>query len=336
MDIYLANPRGFCAGVDRAIAVVEQALNQFGAPVHVRHEIVHNPHVLNHLRARGAVFVESLDEVPNGAVLIFSAHGTPADVEKAAQARGLRVFDGTCPLVTKVHLEIARHARQGNSVIYIGHRGHAETLGSMGHFQGDGGSECTGKIVLVQNEEDARQVSVPDPERVACATQTTLSVLDTESVLAILRQRFPLLMEPPKAHICYATDNRQRAMTELARRCDTILVLGAQNSSNSLRLVEVALACGARAHLLSGVEAFDGSWLDGCEHLGITAGASSPEDVLQALLAHLQYTFGPLPVREFGEVEHIVFRLPRGLQHERQAAPRRMLETAERGAPGHM
>jgi 4-hydroxy-3-methylbut-2-enyl diphosphate reductase len=312
MDVYLANPRGFCAGVDRAIAVVEQALVQFGAPVHVRHQIVHNPHVIQRLEARGAVFIDSLDEVPDGAVLIFSAHGVSRAVDEAAQARRLRVFDATCPLVTKVHLEISRHAKLGNSVIYIGHHGHPETLGSMGYYH-DG----DGVIALVENVDDARKVMVRDPLRVSYATQTTLSVIDAARILAILRERFPALQEPPEADICYATDNRQRAVEELARRCDCILVLGADNSSNSRRLLELAIQCGARAYLLTGVETFDPIWLKGCRQLGITAGASSPETVLRDLLDRLQSEFGPVLVHEIGEPERIVFRLPKELRPER-------------------
>lgn len=241
------------------------------------------------------------------------------------------MFDGTCPLVTKVHLDIARHAGLGNSVIYIGHAGHVETLGSMGHYKKGGRLAQGGVIVLVEHEADARRVKVPDPARVACATQTTLSVHDTQYIVAILRARFPALVEPPKSDICYATANRQRAVEDLARCCDTILVLGARNSSNSQRLVDVAMANGARAYLLTGLESLDPTWLNNCRHLGITAGASSPEDALKALLLHLQKTLGPLRVNEIGEPEDIVFRLPRSLMDDRPVKARRSLDRSGDG-----
>ena len=318
MNVFLANPRGFCAGVDRAIAIVERALDRLGAPVFVRHEIVHNHSIVDTLRRRGAVFVDTLGVVPIGATVIFSAHGVAPTVFEEARHRGLQVLDATCPLVTKVHLEVIRHSRAGRSVFLIGHAGHPEIEGTLGHYDGDGRE---GKIYLIENEDQAKTIEPSDPMRVAYATQTTLAVNDTACIVAVLKRRFPALVAPPADDICYATQSRQQAVQELATHCDLILVMGAPHSSNSQRLREVAELARCRAHLLEYPDDLDLAWLDGCANVGITAGASAPEDLVRALIARIQEKFSPLTVSEIGEPERIVFRLPRELESTRPVAP---------------
>ena len=268
MEALLAQPRGFCAGVDRAIAIVERALQIHGAPIYVRHEIVHNDHVVSDLRAKGAVFVDELDDVPAGATVIFSAHGVSRAVREAAQARGLRVFDATCPLVTKVHVEVVKMRREGLDVVMIGHAGHPEVEGTMG--QADGG------IHLVQTPADVEHLQVRDPERVAYVTQTTLSVDDCTAVVAALNKRFPGIAEPKKQDICYATQNRQDAVKFMAPQCDLVLVVGSNTSSNSNRLREVAQKMGCEARLIASADELDPAWLQGRARIGVTAGASAP------------------------------------------------------------
>ena len=298
--LFLAAPRGFCAGVDRAIDIVDMALQIYGAPIYVRHEIVHNRHVVEGLRQRGAVFVDQLSEVPAGGVVVFSAHGVSPAVRREAKERGLRALDATCPLVTKVHLEALRYARQGYSIVLIGHRGHVEVEGTLG--------EAPDAIVLVESVADVEALDLPDPARVAIITQTTLSVDDVRTVVEALRRRYPALHEPAKADICYATQNRQDAVKELANRCRVILVVGAPTSSNASRLVEVATGLGARAHLIEAAEDIDPAWLAG--DVGITAGASTPEDVVQACVRRV-CELGGHQVEEFRLLEErIMFPLP--------------------------
>ena len=274
MNIVLANPRGFCAGVDRAIEIVNRALDMLGAPIYVRHEVVHNQFVVNDLRARGAVFVESLDEVPSGATLIFSAHGVPRAVRSEAEARGLKIFDATCPLVTKVHIEVTRHCRAGRDVVLIGHEGHPEVEGTMGQWLGQG---ARGNIYLVEDVEDVMSLEVSQPEHFAFTTQTTLSVDETRDVIAALRAKFPKIEGPRHDDICYATQNRQDAVRDLAAQCDLIFVVGSVNSSNSNRLRELAEKNGARAYLIDGADDIRSEWLEGAVRIGVTAGASAPE-----------------------------------------------------------
>ncbi|HYM81277.1 MAG TPA: 4-hydroxy-3-methylbut-2-enyl diphosphate reductase [Candidatus Limnocylindria bacterium] len=298
--LYLAAPRGFCAGVDRAIDIVDMALQVFGAPVYVRHEIVHNRHVVENLRAKGAFFVDRLDAVPSGAVVIFSAHGVSPAVRQEANARGLRALDATCPLVTKVHLEALRYAKEGYTIVLIGHQGHVEVEGTMG--------EAPDSIVLVGTVAEVEALALPDPTRVAYITQTTLSVDDVKAMVDALRNKYPLVREPPKADICYATQNRQDAVKELARRCRVIMVVGAPTSSNANRLVEVAQACGARAFLIEGPDDIHAEWLDG--DAGITAGASTPEGVVQACVERV-CALGCYRLEEFRLVEErVMFPLP--------------------------
>ncbi|NDD75571.1 MAG: 4-hydroxy-3-methylbut-2-enyl diphosphate reductase [Gammaproteobacteria bacterium] len=298
MRILLANPRGFCAGVDRAIDIVERALENFGAPVHVRHEVVHNKHVVDGLRARGAVFVEELDEVPDGATVIFSAHGVSKAVEDEAKRRALTVFDATCPLVTKVHMEVRRFAREGREVLLIGHHGHPEVEGTLGRFDASFG----GRIHLVQSAEDARQIVVHDPEKLAFVTQTTLSVDDTADIIAVLKDRFPALSSPRKEDICYATQNRQDAVKELLRHCDVLIVVGSATSSNSNRLVDLRR-----------------EWFEGRRAVGVTAGASAPDVLVREVVARLQEWGGELPQEIAGREEHVVFGLPRELRRPADA-----------------
>jgi len=304
-EVILAAPRGFCAGVVRAIEIVEIALETFGPPVYVRKEIVHNRHVVESLRARGAVFIDEVDEAPDGAVLIFSAHGVAPEVRRAASRRDLRVIDATCPLVTKVHLEALRFARQGYTIVLIGHRGHDEVIGTMG--------EAPESIVLVENVEDVQRLEVTDPAKVAVLTQTTLSVDDTREILEALQRRFPAMAMPSRDDICYATQNRQQAVKELARQVDLVLVIGAANSSNSRRLVEVARSCGVRAHLIADAEAIEPAWLEGVRRVGVTAGASAPEVLVHQVVAALQQA-GARRTTELAVVqEHVHFALPREL-----------------------
>ncbi len=311
MNIVLANPRGFCAGVDRAIEIVNRALDSLGAPIYVRHEVVHNQFVVNDLRARGAIFVEELDEVPAGAIVIFSAHGVSQAVRVEAEARGLKVFDATCPLVTKVHIEVTRHCRAGRDVVLIGHEGHPEVEGTMGQWLSEG---ALGKIYLVENIQDAMALNVSQPEHFAYTTQTTLSVDETRDVIAALRQRFPKIQGPRHDDICYATQNRQDAVRELAEQCDLIFVVGSVNSSNSNRLRELAEKNGARAYLIDGAQDINSEWLQGAKQIGVTAGASAPEVLVQGVIAHLQ-TLSGASVRELdGEPENMVFALPKELR----------------------
>jgi len=310
MEILLANPRGFCAGVDRAIEIVERALELFGPPIHVRHEVVHNRHVVEDLRARGAVFVEELDQVPDGATVIFSAHGVSRAVEEEAARRNLRVFDATCPLVTKVHLEVLRYSQEGRDVVLIGHAGHPEVEGTMGRFDGGTG----GKIHLVETPADVDQLDIRDPERLAFVTQTTLSMDDTADVIDALRARFPAIQGPRKDDICYATQNRQDAVKQLARYCDVVLVVGSANSSNSNRLKEVAERGGARAYLIDNAADIRPEWLAGCRTVGVTAGASAPEILVEQVIARLRELGGEAP-RENGEHrETVTFSLPKALR----------------------
>ncbi len=276
MRVILAQPRGFCAGVVRAIAIVERALAKYGAPVYVRHEIVHNRHVVDALKAQGAVFVESLAEVPTGAVAIFSAHGVPSEVERDAERRGLAAIDATCPLVKKVHIEGRRYAAQGYEVVLIGHEGHPEVVGTLGQIDG--------RVHLVATVEDVAKLAVADPEHLAYVTQTTLSVDETRAVAEALQRRFPAIEGPDTKDICYATQNRQTAVRDLATRVDAVLVVGAANSSNSNRLREIAVDCGVPSYLVDDVDAVDWRWLETVETLGITAGASAPESIVDALI----------------------------------------------------
>ncbi len=310
-DILLANPRGFCAGVDRAIEIVNRALELFGAPIYVRHEVVHNRFVVDDLRARGAVFVEELDEVPDNATVIFSAHGVSQSVRGEADRRGLKVFDATCPLVTKVHMEVARHCRAGRDVVLIGHAGHPEVEGTMGQWD----AVCApGNIHLVEDVADVATLQLSQPDNVAYTTQTTLSVDDTRAVIDALRQRFPAIEGPKHDDICYATQNRQDAVRELARHCDLVLVVGSVNSSNSNRLRELAEKQGAEAHLIDGAEHIDPAWLAGKRHIGVTAGASAPEVLVRGVIERLR-SLGGGDVRELaGEPEHMVFALPKELR----------------------
>jgi len=310
MEILLANPRGFCAGVDRAIEIVERALELFGPPIHVRHEVVHNRHVVEDLRARGAVFVEELDQVPDGATVIFSAHGVSRAVEEEAARRNLRVFDATCPLVTKVHLEVLRYSQEGRDVVLIGHAGHPEVEGTMGRFDDSAG----GKIHLVETPADVDRLDIRDPERLAFVTQTTLSMDDTAEIIDALRARFPAIQGPRKDDICYATQNRQDAVKRLARDCDLVLVVGSANSSNSNRLREVATRAGATAYLIDDAGGIRSEWLSGCRRVGVTAGASAPEILVEAVVRTLKARGGRVVDLDGAEPETVTFSLPRALR----------------------
>ena len=306
MQVYLANPRGFCAGVDRAIEIVEQALKLFGAPIYVRHEVVHNRFVVDDLRAKGAVFVDELDAVPDGATVIFSAHGVARAVRDAAESRDLRVFDATCPLVTKVHMEVARHRQNGTECVLIGHAGHPEVEGTMGQAN-DG-------IYLVERVEDVPALRVREPDNLAYVTQTTLSMDDTARIIEALRARFPAIRSPKKDDICYATQNRQDAVKRLAQSVAVVLVVGSPNSSNSNRLREVAASQGARAYMIDGPEDIRREWLAGAEKIGLSAGASAPEMLVQQVIARLR-EMGAAGVEECsGRAEGVYFPLPKSLQ----------------------
>ena len=310
MDVILANPRGFCAGVDRAIAIVERALDAYGAPIYVRHEVVHNRFVVEGLRARGAIFIEDLADVPDGAVLIFSAHGVPQTVRRQAEARGLRVFDATCPLVTKVHMEVSRLGRMGQDVVLVGHAGHPEVEGTMGQWQ----AGYRGRIYLVESVADVAGLVLGQPQNVAYVTQTTLSVDDTRAIVAALRARFPHIEGPRKDDICYATQNRQDAVRALAAQVDLVLVVGSASSSNSNRLRELAEKQGVPSYLIDGPESIDPTWLAGKPRIGLTAGASAPEQLVRAVIEHLQ-SVGAGVVHELsGAAETITFALPRELR----------------------
>jgi 4-hydroxy-3-methylbut-2-enyl diphosphate reductase len=306
MRILLANPRGFCAGVDRAIAIVERAIEKFGAPIYVRHEVVHNRFVCDDLRAKGAVFVDHLAEVPAGSIVIFSAHGVSKAVIEEAAGRGLRVFDATCPLVTKVHLEVARMRREGREIVMIGHKGHPEVEGTMGQ-SADG-------MYLVETVSDVHALAVQTPARLAYVTQTTLSVDDAAQVVAALRERFPEIVGPKKDDICYATQNRQDAVKQLARQSEVVLVVGSPSSSNSNRLREVAELVGARAYLVDQAEQIDPDWLAGASSVGVTAGASAPEVLVDRVVERLS-AGAPGNVSQLaGSEENVTFALPRELQ----------------------
>ena len=310
MRILLANPRGFCAGVDRAIDIVERAIALFGAPIHVRHEVVHNRFVVERLRALGAIFVEELDEVPDGATVIFSAHGVSRAVQEEARRRGLTVFDATCPLVTKVHMEVMRYGREGRDVILIGHAGHPEVEGTMGQFDASRG----GRIRLVENVSDVARLEVRDPSQVGVVTQTTLSVDDTAEVLEALVQRFPTLATPRKEDICYATQNRQDAVKKLVEACGVLIVVGSTTSSNSNRLRELADKAGIRGYLVDGPADLQQEWFAGIEAVGVTAGASAPELLVQRVVEQLREWGGHPAVEVVGREENVVFALPKELR----------------------
>jgi len=312
MKILLANPRGFCAGVDRAIEIVEKVLDVFGAPIYVRHEVVHNRFVVERLRERGAVFVDDLTEVPDGQTVIFSAHGVSQAVRQEAEQRDLRVFDATCPLVTKVHLEVARHGREGNEVILIGHRGHPEVEGTMGQYRRE---EANGRggIHLVETVDDVARLDIRDPTHVAFVTQTTLSMDDTAVIIDALKARFPGIVGPKRNDICYATQNRQDAVKDLAHKCDLVLVVGSPNSSNSNRLKEIALKLGKPAYLIDGPDDIRPEWLKGVDTIGLTAGASAPEVLVGQVIERLR-AWGAQSVEEnVGKPEQVTFGLPKNL-----------------------
>ncbi len=306
IKLLLAAPRGFCAGVDRAIKIVELALEQHGAPVYVRHEIVHNRYVVDSLKAKGAVFVEELDEVPDGGHVVFSAHGVPKSVPANAEARGLAYLDATCPLVSKVHRQAERQVDAGRHIIFVGHAGHPEVVGTFGQVP-------DGTMSLVETAEDAESLQPADPDNLSFLTQTTLSVDDTAEIVGILQRRFPSIIGPKGEDICYATSNRQQAVKAVALTCDLVLVIGAPNSSNSVRLVEVAIRSGARAHLVQRSEDIDLGWFDGVSTLGLTAGASAPEilvrEIIDALAVHFDLDEQQVTTAE----ESITFKLPREL-----------------------
>jgi 4-hydroxy-3-methylbut-2-enyl diphosphate reductase len=317
VDILLANPRGFCAGVDRAIDIVERAIELFGAPIYVRHEVVHNRFVVDRLRNLGAVFVEELDEVPVDKIVIFSAHGVSRAVQDEAARRGLKVFDATCPLVTKVHMEVARYARDALDVILIGHHGHPEVEGTMGQFDTSFG----GRIMLVETPEDVQRLEVADPSQLAFVTQTTLSVDDTQRIVDALKNRFPELSSPRKEDICYATQNRQDAVKQLVERCDLILVVGSPSSSNSNRLREIAEKAGIPGYLIDGPQDLRREWFDGKRSVGVTAGASAPEVLVERVVARIREWGGNEPVNLVGQPENVVFSLPRELRVPFPARP---------------
>ncbi len=306
-NILLAAPRGFCAGVDRAIAIVERSLAKFGAPIYVRHEIVHNRFVVESLRAKGAVFVEELDEVPDGSIVIFSAHGAPESVFLAAEARRLKVIDATCPLVKKVHLAVKRHAEAGRLVVLIGHHGHPEVVGTMGQTTPD-------RVFLVGTEEEARVLELPAGHEVAYTTQTTLSVDETREIIATLKERFPEIRGPGRGDLCYATTNRQEAVREISHRVDVLLVVGSKSSSNTTRLRELGENLGIRSHQIDCAEEADPSWFEGVETVGITSGASAPEDLVQGVVAWLQKLYPEASVETVCvKKEGVHFQLPEEL-----------------------
>jgi len=311
VDILLANPRGFCAGVDRAIEIVKRAIELLGAPIYVRHEVVHNRYVVEDLKQRGAIFVEELDEVPDAATVIFSAHGVSQAVREEAARRGLKVFDATCPLVTKVHFEVARHCRAGRDVVLIGHAGHPEVEGTMGQWRREAGS---GSIYLIENEADVAALSVGQPDNLAYTSQTTLSVDDTHSVIAALKAKFPAIRGPKNDDICYATQNRQDAVRELSRYCDLVLVVGSPNSSNSNRLRELAEREGVDAWLIDDADEIDPRWVNGRRQIGITAGASAPQSLVDGVIARLR-ELGANRIGELdGKRESMAFALPKELR----------------------
>ncbi|MCR4529450.1 4-hydroxy-3-methylbut-2-enyl diphosphate reductase [Acinetobacter venetianus] len=310
MEIVLANPRGFCAGVDRAIAIVNRALECFNPPIYVRHEVVHNKFVVDDLRQRGAVFVDELDQVPDDSIVIFSAHGVSKAVQQEAERRGLKVFDATCPLVTKVHIEVTKYAREGTEAILIGHEGHPEVEGTMGQYDKSQG----GQIYLVEDEQDVDELVIRHPEKVAFVTQTTLSIDDTAKVIDALRAKFPKIQGPRKDDICYATQNRQDAVRDLAEQCDVVLVVGSPNSSNSNRLRELAERMGKSAYLVDNADQLEKVWFKQDSKIGVTAGASAPEILIKQVIQRLQ-DWGATPPKELqGTEENITFSLPKELR----------------------
>jgi 4-hydroxy-3-methylbut-2-enyl diphosphate reductase len=310
MEVVLANPRGFCAGVDRAIEIVERALDIFGAPIYVRHEVVHNKFVVDGLRERGAVFVDELNEVPDGNTVIFSAHGVSQAVRQEAESRDLRVFDATCPLVTKVHLEVSRHCKAGDEVILIGHKGHPEVEGTMGQYQCE--NPGTG-IYLVETPDDVAKLNVKDKTKLSFVTQTTLSMDDTQAVIDALRKHFPEIKGPKKDDICYATQNRQDAVKLLSNDCEVVLVVGSPNSSNSNRLREIAEKEGRKGYLIDGPEEMKQDWFDGVTKVGVTAGASAPEILVESVIYQLESWGVNSVTTDGGEPENVVFSLPKEL-----------------------
>ena len=310
MEIVLANPRGFCAGVDRAIAIVNRALETFSPPIYVRHEVVHNKFVVDDLRQRGAIFVEELDEVPDDNIVIFSAHGVSKAVQTEAQRRGLKVFDATCPLVTKVHIEVTKYAREGVEAILIGHEGHPEVEGTMGQYDLKNG----GAIYLVEDEDDVASLVVGNPQKLAFVTQTTLSIDDTAKVIDSLREKFPAIQGPRKDDICYATQNRQDAVRDLANQCDVVLVVGSPNSSNSNRLRELAERMGKHAYLVDNADELQKQWFENISTVGVTAGASAPEILIKQVLQRLQDWGANVPQELAGREENITFSLPKELR----------------------
>ncbi|WP_305906637.1 4-hydroxy-3-methylbut-2-enyl diphosphate reductase [Methylomarinum sp. Ch1-1] len=316
MQIVLANPRGFCAGVDRAIEIVDQALEAFGAPIYVRHEVVHNRTVVDGLKEKGAIFIEDLTDVPVGSYLIFSAHGVSKKVQQEAKDRDLTVFDATCPLVTKVHMQVAKHAKQDREVILIGHAGHPEVEGTMGQYE-----KCTknGDIYLVETPEDVKNLKVNNPENLAYVTQTTLSMTDTKIMVDALRATFPSIQEQKKDDICYATQNRQDAVHDLAEKSDLILVVGSPNSSNSNRLREIAEQLGKPAYLIDTHKDLKREWLDGIDVVGVTAGASAPEVLVQEVISQLKQWGGDSIAENNGIEEKVVFSLPKELKKHLEA-----------------
>lgn len=318
INVYLANPRGFCAGVNMAIESLDIALSFFGSPVYVYHEIVHNYHVVARAKRRGAIFVDSIEEVPAGSVLLYSAHGVSPEIRNQARSRNLKAIDATCPLVTKVHLEAIKYAKEGYKIVLIGHEGHDEVIGTMGEAP-----EC---MILVETPEDVERLDIGNPDKIAYLTQTTLSVDDANRVIHALRKKFPQIANPPKDDICYATQNRQDAVRVLAQKVDLVLVLGSQNSSNSRRLAEIASSLGPHARLIDGVEEIDSIWMNNVQSVLVTAGASAPEDVVQEVLEYLRTSFSAEIVEETVRSEDVHFPLPKSL---REIVPAEALTTGD-------
>jgi 4-hydroxy-3-methylbut-2-enyl diphosphate reductase len=310
IPVILANPRGFCAGVDRAIEIVNRAISIFGGPIYVRHEVVHNRYVVEDLRNRGAVFVDELDEVPDNTIVIFSAHGVAKKVQNEAEQRGLKVFDATCPLVTKVHMEVLKYSHEGRECILIGHAGHPEVEGTMGRYDTNHG----GIIYLIEDIEQAKKIEVKNPQQLSFVTQTTLSMDDTAAVIDALRERFPNIEGPRKDDICYATQNRQDAIRELAQQCDLVLVVGSQNSSNSNRLQELAERMGSAAYLIDSAEQIEPTWLIGKKAIGVSAGASAPEILVEQVTQRLHDLGAAVAINMNGKPENVTFTLPKELR----------------------
>jgi 4-hydroxy-3-methylbut-2-en-1-yl diphosphate reductase len=310
LRLLIANPRGFCAGVDRAIAIVDEVLSIFGAPIFVRHQIVHNHSVVDKLRNRGVRFVDEIDEIPQGGVVVLSAHGSPPAVYEQAQQRRLKLFDATCPLVTKVHLEVVRHSQAGRTVLLVGHRNHIEVRGILGYYD----NPQRGEILVVEDELGAMAVQPSQTEHIACVTQTTLAADQTKAIIDILASRFPALVQPHRQDVCYATQNRQDAIRNLAKACQLIIVVGAPHSSNSRRLVEVAERCGARAHLIESQDDICPSWLSGIDTVGLTSSASAPEHIVQLTVDRLRTIARGIDVEEVGTKEYVTFNLPASLR----------------------